>query len=592
MKKLLILNLFILASIFGFSQNDLPPTPSTTSYKGFNYISGDYGRQSIFGQEYRNTNINGYSGIITTVGGEISGTKSSVFGTDKYKNAFIWNERGLLIPRLTTAQRNAITSPADGLMIYNTTTKSINFYNNTSWVSAIGPTGATGATGADGATGVTGPSGSDGATGATGVTGATGSQGATGATGVTGGVTGITVGSTTITSGTTLRVPYNNAGVYQEQANFTIGSVATGFLDVPVGYARAGAKFIVEDLTTLNSSLGTLAGAAMRVNTTLDAQQQGCIYIGQEAGRYLGSQYTGHNTVIGYKAFSNSGSVGADNQDNTIIGYKTSSGWTAGNNSNVMVGASIGTAVGSVIRQSTYVGAAITTVYTNSGAFGYGAQPTAANQLVIGNGAAAAGTGVFDNVYFNGVTFTSPAAVNLRNAGESGTDQSTTTGITIIPSLGTGTGNSAPFKVQSGVPTTTGTTQATPGDRLAVLGNYVALTEATATAFARVNIPSNSVAGGSVNVTVQANDGTEFQARTLEFAWSATNKAGTTDADISTPIEVVSISSGTLTVTITAVDAGSGNIDFKADATSSLTQTTLNAVCQVQKNFGTGSITQ
>ena len=55
---------------------------------------------------------------------------------------------------------------------------------------------------------------------------------------------GLTVGTTTITSGTSLRIPYNLAGVYQEQANFTIGSVASGYLDVPTGYALGGSKLI------------------------------------------------------------------------------------------------------------------------------------------------------------------------------------------------------------------------------------------------------------------------------------------------------------------------------------------------------------
>ena len=36
---------------------------------------------------------------------------------------------GMAIPRLTTSQRNAIQSPAQGLMIYNTTTQTINFYD-------------------------------------------------------------------------------------------------------------------------------------------------------------------------------------------------------------------------------------------------------------------------------------------------------------------------------------------------------------------------------------------------------------------------------------------------------------------------------
>jgi hypothetical protein len=41
--------------------------------------------------------------------------------------------RGLLIPRMTSAQRLAITTPAAGLMVYETTTASFWFYNGTVW---------------------------------------------------------------------------------------------------------------------------------------------------------------------------------------------------------------------------------------------------------------------------------------------------------------------------------------------------------------------------------------------------------------------------------------------------------------------------
>lgn len=41
--------------------------------------------------------------------------------------------KGLLIPRMTTTQRDAIASPAEGLLIYNTTTHVVNFYNGTTW---------------------------------------------------------------------------------------------------------------------------------------------------------------------------------------------------------------------------------------------------------------------------------------------------------------------------------------------------------------------------------------------------------------------------------------------------------------------------
>lgn len=40
---------------------------------------------------------------------------------------------GILIPRMTTAQRDAISSPASGLMIYNVSTSSFQFYNGAEW---------------------------------------------------------------------------------------------------------------------------------------------------------------------------------------------------------------------------------------------------------------------------------------------------------------------------------------------------------------------------------------------------------------------------------------------------------------------------
>jgi hypothetical protein len=43
--------------------------------------------------------------------------------------------QGLLPPRMTTAQRDAIDSPPDGLMIYNTDTQRLNYYRGyySSW---------------------------------------------------------------------------------------------------------------------------------------------------------------------------------------------------------------------------------------------------------------------------------------------------------------------------------------------------------------------------------------------------------------------------------------------------------------------------
>jgi len=52
--------------------------------------------------------------------------------------------KGLLLPRLTTVQRDAIVSPATGLEIYNTDTNQDEYYNGTTW-NAIGNTAVAGA---------------------------------------------------------------------------------------------------------------------------------------------------------------------------------------------------------------------------------------------------------------------------------------------------------------------------------------------------------------------------------------------------------------------------------------------------------------
>lgn len=46
--------------------------------------------------------------------------------------------KGLLVPRMTTAQRTAIVSPANGLMVYDITTSSFWYYNNAAWTAISG----------------------------------------------------------------------------------------------------------------------------------------------------------------------------------------------------------------------------------------------------------------------------------------------------------------------------------------------------------------------------------------------------------------------------------------------------------------------
>lgn len=40
---------------------------------------------------------------------------------------------GVVPPHMTTAERDAVDSPREGAVIYNTTTNKLNFYNGTAW---------------------------------------------------------------------------------------------------------------------------------------------------------------------------------------------------------------------------------------------------------------------------------------------------------------------------------------------------------------------------------------------------------------------------------------------------------------------------
>lgn len=46
--------------------------------------------------------------------------------------------KGILIPRMTSVQMRAISSPAEGLMVYNTDSAKLSYYNGTRWISGDG----------------------------------------------------------------------------------------------------------------------------------------------------------------------------------------------------------------------------------------------------------------------------------------------------------------------------------------------------------------------------------------------------------------------------------------------------------------------
>lgn len=67
---------------------------------------------------------------ISETGGVLIGTTTDVPSASL---ALGGTDKGFRLPVLTTVQRDAIASPAEGLLVYNTTTNKLNFYNGSAW---------------------------------------------------------------------------------------------------------------------------------------------------------------------------------------------------------------------------------------------------------------------------------------------------------------------------------------------------------------------------------------------------------------------------------------------------------------------------
>lgn len=400
MKKLIYILAFLLP-FSGFTQN-------SRAFYGSS-VSRSYGVDTLAGFKAVNTNTLGYAGLVA-----ISDSDTSVFFTNGTGYASIYNSAGVLrqpqyvgiggspdvsgtaylsltgttggflTARMTAAQKNAIGSPATGLLIYQTDgTAGFYYYNGASWVQAIGPTGATGATGPSGSDGATGAAGSNGATGAT------GPSGADGATGATGGVSGITIGTTAITGSSTGLILYTKSD----------GTVQASELK----YSAPGSTY-APGIITVGSGGNHVIKFVNGGGTSLMNLEEG-VALGQGAGVY--TSFSTYKIAIGQSATANQG-------------------------------------------QSIAIGALSSATHTNSSAFGFGSTTTATNQLVFGAAAAAGGSGVYDNVHFNGSSSTTPAPTVLRTCDESGTNQTSTANLTLQPSLGTGSGTGASLIVKIG----------------------------------------------------------------------------------------------------------------------------------------------
>jgi hypothetical protein len=99
-----------------------------------------YGQRSgsirIFTGEQASTN--GYGYIVLAHNGTAQRGTVAIGATTTHASALLdvtSTTQGFLPPRMTTVQRDAISTPATGLTVYNTTLNTNDYYNGTSWVS-------------------------------------------------------------------------------------------------------------------------------------------------------------------------------------------------------------------------------------------------------------------------------------------------------------------------------------------------------------------------------------------------------------------------------------------------------------------------
>lgn len=123
--------------------------------------------------------------------------------------------------------------------------------------------------------------------------------------------------------------------------------------------------------------------------------------------------------------------------------------------------------------------------------------------------------------------------------------------LVLATGLSTGTGiANARIQVPSRA-TSTGTADNTLTDRLVVTGAKT-LTDNSAIALVNIGIAAGQMAGGTITYTIEATNGTDFQARSGIVAFTGVNKAGTMTCGIGAlGTSVVSASSGTLAETWT-----------------------------------------
>jgi hypothetical protein len=276
-------------------------------------------------------------------------------------------ERGLLIPRMTQAQRNAIVSPATGLMIFQTdNTTGFYYHNGSSWASVSANTNNLWST-----------SGNAGTNPSTSFIGTTDNQPLV--LKVNNEPAGII---DQINDNTFLghKINYGNGGAPSGNSNVAIGNRSL-YYDLHDDFSTGGFRNVAVGIEAMYESIVATENVALGYRALRHNVGQGNIAIGSYAGQFTSGS---SNTIIGFAA-------GANNSSNHSTALNTALGAGSLNNSrNGNCITALGAGAGLVNDN-----------LQNSTAIGFDAIVNASNKVRIGNS--------FVTVIEGQVPFTTPS---------------------------------------------------------------------------------------------------------------------------------------------------------------------------------------
>jgi hypothetical protein len=269
-------------------------------------------------------------------------------------------DKGVLVPRVTTTQRNAVSSPATGLLVFNTSNNQFEFFDGGAWLSIAGTAYSAG-TGIDIYSDVISVSNSV-------VT-----------SNYLGAVQVASLNTTGVLTGSEIRISSLSSAQIAALTGQTAGRIVYQNDGDQGIYVYNGSAWISTTGWTTND--GSPASSFSHSNPASIQSTANANY-GVGVGSLVSLTTGDNNTALGYDALGDvSGGLA-----NSAIGYQALSLTTGSNNS--AIGKSAGTANTSG-SNNTFIGAASNAAssgLSNATALGYGAEVSASNSIQLGNG--------------------------------------------------------------------------------------------------------------------------------------------------------------------------------------------------------------